>query len=46
MRPQRTTVQKELFEPDNPVLPNTGQQREHLISLISALILEVMRTPA
>ena len=42
MRRQRKKMQGVLFEPDCPRPPATGEQREHLIRLLSALVLEVM----
>ena len=45
MRQQTTTVQVDLFEPDGPVLQITPEEREHLIGLLSALVLEVMTDP-
>ncbi len=42
---RRTTVQQELFAPDGPAIPMSTQQRERLIDLIGALIVEAMTTP-
>ena len=45
MRQRTTAAQGDLFEPDRAVLQNTPETREHLISLLSALVLEVMTNP-
>ena len=45
MRKQRRTIQERLFEPDSPALATTGDQREHLVRLVGALVLEVMTNP-
>ena len=45
MRQRTTTVHGDLFEPDGPALQITPEERKHLISLISALVLEVMTNP-
>ena len=48
MRKQRRTIQGRLLEPDSPALPalaTTGDQREHLVRLVGALVLEVMTNP-
>ena len=45
MRQRIKAVQGDLFEPDSAVLQTTPEEREHLISLLSALVLEVMTNP-
>ena len=45
MQRQRRTRQGVLFEQDRPARPVTGAQREHLIRLLGALMLEVMTHP-
>ena len=45
MRQRTTAVQGDLFEPDSAVLQITPEEREHLIDLLSALVLEVMTNP-
>ena len=45
MRRRRMTMQKDLFAPDGPAIPMSTEQRENLIGLIGALILEVMTNP-
>ena len=42
MRRQRRTIQEGLFEPESPTLATTREQREHLVELVGALVLEVM----
>ena len=42
MRRQRRTVQEGLFEPESPTLATTRGQRERLVELLGALVLEVM----
>ena len=42
MRRQRRTVQEGLFEPESPTLATTKGQREQLVELLGALVLEVM----
>ena len=46
MRRRRMTVQEDLFALDGPALPMSTKQKESLIGLISALMLEVMTKPA
>ena len=45
MRQRRMTVQEDLFAPKGPAIPMTTEQKENLIGLIGALILEVMTNP-
>lgn len=45
MRRRTVAVQQELFAPDGPAIPMSTQQKENLIGLIGALILEVMTNP-
>lgn len=45
MRRRRMTVQEELFAPEGPAIPMSTEEKENLIGLIGALILEVMTTP-
>ena len=45
MRQRRMAVQKDLFAPEGPAIPMTTEQKENLIGLIGALILEVMTNP-
>lgn len=45
MRQRRMTVQDDLFAPAGPVIPVSMEKRETLISLIGALIMEVMTNP-
>ena len=42
MRRRRRTVQGRLFEPESPTLATTSEQREELVELLGALVLEVM----
>ena len=42
MRRQRRTIQRRLFEPQSPTAPTTKEQREELVELLSALVLDVM----
>ena len=42
MRQRRMTVQEDLFVPEGPAIPMSTEQKENLIGLIGALILEVM----
>ena len=45
MRRRRVTVQEDLFAPDGPAIPMSTEQKENLIGLIGALMLEVMTNP-
>lgn len=45
MRRRRMAVQEDLFSPDGPAISMSPEQREGLIDLVSALILEVMTHP-
>lgn len=38
-------MQEDLFSPDGPAISMSPEQREDLIGLVSALILEVMTHP-
>ena len=38
-------MQEDLFAPDGPVIAMSPEQKENLIGLIGALILEVMTNP-
>ena len=38
-------VQEDLFPPDGPAISMSPEQREDLIGLVSALIMEVMTHP-
>ena len=42
MRRQRRTIQGGLFEPESPTIATTGEQRDRLVELLGALVLEVM----
>ena len=42
MRRQRRTLQGGLFEPKSPTIATTGEQRDRLVELLGALVLEVM----
>lgn len=45
MRRRGVAVQEDLFSPDGPAISMSPEQREDLIGLVSALILEVMTHP-
>ena len=45
MRRRTMAVQEDLFPPDSPAVSMSTDQREDLIDLVSALILEVMTNP-
>ena len=45
MRRRTMAVQEDLFPPDGPAISMSPEQREDLIALVSALILEVMTHP-
>ena len=45
MRRRRMVVQEDLFPPDGPAVSMSMEQRQDLIDLVSALILEVMTNP-
>ncbi len=42
MRRQRRTIQGGLFEPESPAVATAGEQRDRLVELLGALVLEVM----
>ena len=42
MRRQRRTIQGGLFKPESPTITTTGEQRDRLVELLGALVLEVM----
>ena len=42
MRRQRRTIQGGLFEPESPTVGTTEEQRDRLVELLGALVLEVM----
>ena len=46
MRRPRRAVQGNLLEPDSPAPVTTGEQRDHLIELLAALVREVMTDPS
>ena len=45
MRRQRIKMQARLFEEESPAVATTEDQREHLVRLLGALVLEVMTDP-
>jgi len=42
MRRQGRMLQGGLFEPENPTIATTREQRDRLVELLGALVLEVM----
>ena len=42
MQRQKRTIQAGLFEPESPALATTREEREQLVELVGALVLEVM----
>lgn len=42
MRRQGRMLQRELFEPESPTIATTREQRDRLVELLGALVLEVM----
>ncbi|MDE0460721.1 MAG: hypothetical protein OXI15_25825 [Chromatiales bacterium] len=42
MRRYGRTLQGRLFEPESPTIATTGEQRDRLVELVGALVLEVM----